>query len=113
MATSCHETWQDVATINREIANREPGIDAAFAAFKSDTEIWNEVLDELRLQLVRATYDTWVRRSTAQRVDGRWEITCVNALAQDWMEHRLGKMIRRELEGVVGEVVGEIQFRVR
>jgi hypothetical protein len=54
-----------------------------------------------------------MRPSSAQRVDGGWEITCVNALAQDWMEHPLGKMIRRELEGVVGEEVGEIVFRAR
>jgi hypothetical protein len=83
--------------------------------FKSDAEVWKEVLDEvrLRLQLTRGTFETWVRRSSAQRVDGRWETTCVNALAQDWMEHRLGKMIRRELAAVAGERVGEVVFRTR
>jgi hypothetical protein len=34
----------------------------------------------------------------------------INALAQDWMEHRLGKMIRRTLEGVVGEEGGRLCF---
>jgi hypothetical protein len=47
-------------------------------------------------------------------VDGHWEITCINALAQDWMEHRLGKMIRRVLEEVAGaERVSEIRFRAK
>jgi hypothetical protein len=90
------------------------------------------VLEELRLQLLRTTYETWVARTTARRVDGHprqprqttrdavaetrgsnWEITCVNALAQDWLEHRLGTIIGRELAAVVGERVGELVFRVK
>jgi hypothetical protein len=46
-------------------------------------------------------------------VDGRWEITCMNALAQDWLEHRLGTIIRRELAAVAGAGVGEVVFRAR
>ncbi len=54
-----------------------------------------------------------MQRTSPQRVNGRWEITCVNARAQDWLEHRLGNMIRRTLAEVVGEEVGEIVFGAR
>ena len=57
-----------------------------------------EVLDELRLH---------------RGVERSWEITCINALAQDWIEHRPGNIIRRELAAVTGERVGEVVFRVR
>jgi chromosomal replication initiation ATPase DnaA len=66
-----------------------------------------------RVQLTRPAFETRVRRSTAQRVDGHWEITCVNALAQDWMEHRLATLIRRELAVAAGEEVREIRFRAK
>ena len=35
-------------------------------------------------------------------------VSCVNALAQKWMEGRLGPMIRRELAVATGEAVGEV-----
>ena len=59
-----------------------------------------------------AGWSKWAGRGGG-RVLGRWEITCVNARAQGGLEHRMGKMSRRELAGVVGEEVGEIEFRVR
>ena len=49
----------------------------------------------------------------ARKAGSGWEITGVNALAQDWVGHQLLSMIRRELAAVAGEEVGEIQFRVR
>jgi hypothetical protein len=47
----------------------------------------------------------------AQRLDGRWEVTCVNGYAKDWMEHRLATMIRRVLTAVLDEPVAQIEFR--
>jgi hypothetical protein len=121
-ATTGAASAPEVAHKNRVLLNRECGIEGIRSDSKSDDQIWNEVLQQLRLQLLRATYETFVARTTARRVDGHpryetrgsnWEITCVNALAQDWLEHRLGVIIRRELAAVVGEGVGEVVFRVR
>ena len=61
----------------------------------------------------------WLKRTAAkfrpdlvpQCVDGGWEITCVNALAQDWLEQWPGTIIRCELAAVTGEKVGEVGFR--
>jgi hypothetical protein len=110
---SCAASAQKAAPKNRECLNREYGIEGDTPVAKSDDEIWKEVLGELRLQLLPATYDAWVARTTARRVDGHWEITCASAPAQDWLEHRLGTIIRRELAAAAGEEVGEVVFRTR
>jgi hypothetical protein len=112
-AVTCAVSAPKVAHKNRELFNKECGTKGIGSASKGDDQMWKEVLQALRLQLLRTTYETWVARTTARRVDGHWEITCVNALAQDWLEHRLGAIIRRELAVVVGEGVGEVVFRVR
>ena len=93
--------------------NREQGIDVVAHSPKRDAEVWQEVLAELKLPLTRATFDAWVRRTSAQRLDGGWEVTCASPCAQDWLEHRLATTLRRTLVGVLGEAVGEIAFRAK
>ena len=88
--------------MNRECLNTERGINPVLDGPKSDAEVWQQVLAELKLPLTRATFDTWVKRSTAQRVDGRWEVTCASACAKDWLEHRLATTLRRTLAGTLG-----------
>lgn len=46
-------------------------------------------------------------------VRGRRKIPCADALAKDWLEHRLATTVRRTLAGVVGEPVAEIGFRAK
>lgn len=71
------------------------------------------MLAELKLQLTKATFDTWVKATTARKVDGHWEVTCANEYAKDRLEHRLAATIRRTLAVVLGEPVAELTFRVR
>ena len=109
----CHAPLQNVATMNRECLNTEREIDLVPDSPKSNVEVWQQVLAEVKLPLTRSTFDTWVKRTTAQRVDGRWEVTCANALAKDWLEQGLATTLRRTLVGVLGEAVGEIEFRAK
>ena len=51
--------------------------------------------------------------ATRVLVRGRRKIPCANALAKDWLEHRLATTLRRTLVGVLGEAVGEIEFRAK
>jgi hypothetical protein len=54
-----------------------------------DQILWAQIQTELQLGMTQATYDTWLRNTTAQRIDGALTITVANEYAQDWLEHRL------------------------
>lgn len=71
----------------------------------SDELVWERVLAELGEQVNRTTFQTWVKPTRAVRVDGHWEVQCRNELARDWIEGRIGKMVKGALERAVGETV--------
>ena len=67
---------------------------------------------ELQLQIVRETYDTWLR--TAELVDhvpasddtpATLTIRLHNVYAKAWIEHRLDKVIRRQVARMLGKAV--------
>ena len=74
-------------------------------------ELWNQILDELKLQMTTATFNTWLKGSTCRAVDGNWTITVVSPFAVDWLANRLKPKIEqavlRHAEGV------EIEFRAK
>ena len=58
--------------------------------------LWVRVLEELRLQMTRATFDTWLRgtRLVAQEGDA-WTIAVKNGFALDWLSNRLAATVER------------------
>jgi hypothetical protein len=76
-------------------------------------QIWDAAVKELRGQMTKATFDTWVKPIfVADASDGddqghRGEPTLVigtrNPYAVEWMEHRLHTTIQRTVVGVVGK----------
>jgi hypothetical protein len=75
--------------------------------------VWQEALGELQLQLTGATFDTWLRRSSAVAFEGDTLIVAVhNQYAQDWLENRLLSTIERTLTGIVGRTI-KARFVVR
>lgn len=53
-------------------------------------QIWARSLDELELQMTRATFDTWLRGSrVVEAGDGWLTISVRHAYAVDWLQHRL------------------------
>ena len=76
-------------------------------------EIWDIVRSQLRLQLPRSTYETWVRDTTClAHEDGAFVIGVANAYAKDWLSLRLRPLIKRALVGIVGQAV-DVTFIVQ
>ena len=71
----------------------------------SAEELWQTTLEELRLQMTRATFDQWLLGSTA--VPEASTALCLtvavrNQYAQEWLTHRLHNVIVRTLSSVAG-----------
>lgn len=80
---------------------------------KSAREIWDNARSQLRLQLPRSTYETWVRDTEClAHEDGAFIIGVGNAYAKDWLSLRLRPLIKRTLTGIVGRAV-EVTFVVQ
>ncbi len=76
-------------------------------------EIWDIARSQLRLQLPRSTYETWVRDTTCLAYeDGAFVIGVANAYAKDWLSLRLRPLIKRALVGIVGQAV-DVTFVVQ
>jgi len=58
--------------------------------------LWTRSLEELKLQMTRATFDTWLRGSRViEAGDGHLTIAVRHAHAVDWLQHRLLPVIER------------------
>ena len=76
-------------------------------------EIWDIARSQLRLQLPRSTYETWVRDTSCLAYeDGAFVIGVANAYAKDWLSLRLRPLIKRALVGIIGQAV-DITFIVQ
>jgi chromosomal replication initiator protein len=76
-------------------------------------EVWDTARSQLRLQLPRSTYETWVRDTTClAHEDGAFVIGVANAYAKDWLSLRLRPLIKRALAGIIGQAV-DVTFVVQ
>jgi len=77
-----------------------------------EINIWQAALGELRLQMTKATFDTWVRNTRLVSCqDDIFVIGAQNEFARDWLENRLLTTVERTLVGIVGHPV-EVRFVV-
>ncbi len=75
-------------------------------------KVWNAALGELELQMTRATFNTWIKPTTAVAWDGEtFVIGAPNGYIKDWLENRLHVPIERTLSGILGQRV-VVQFIV-
>ena len=75
-------------------------------------EIWQAALGELQLEMTKATFDTWVKPTSALSYeDGLFAIAVPNAYAQEWLQNRLMSTIKRVLTGITGRGI-EVKFVV-
>jgi len=73
-------------------------------------QAWEMVLGELRTEMSRALYETWVQPLKAIGFNnGTFSVGAYNAYGRAWVEERLGARITRLLEGLYAEPV---QFNV-
>jgi chromosomal replication initiator protein len=76
-------------------------------------EIWEIARSQLRLQMTKSTYETWVRDTTCiAHEDGAFVVAVNNAYAKDWLSLRLRPTIKRTLASIVGRAV-EVTFVVQ
>lgn len=71
----------------------------------SAEELWEKTLADLKLQMTKGTYETWLARSKA--VPGtstplRLTVSVTNWMAQDWLIHHLYRVIQRALSAQAG-----------
>ncbi len=65
-------------------------------------QAWQATLGQLKMDMSKAAYDTWVRQSElAGYEDGTFTIGVPNAYARDWLESRLAGTISRVLTGMM------------
>jgi len=67
-------------------------------------QLWQQALQQLQLQMTRATFDTWLRGSRAVGIDGDEIMVYVrNAYAVDWLQSRLQRLIESTVERLAGQ----------
>jgi chromosomal replication initiator protein len=82
-------------------------------ATREPEEIWEIARSQLRLQMTKSTYETWVRDTAfVAHEDDTFVIGVPNAYAKDWLSLRLRPLIKRTLAGVVGHAA-DITFIVQ
>jgi len=71
-------------------------------------KLWPLVLANLRQQMTRATFNTWLADSrilTAPSTPTFWVVVVRNEYAYEWLTNRLSPVIERTLVGLVGSKV--------
>jgi hypothetical protein len=95
---------EDVPAEGTPAAALVDGVDAA--------AVWAQVLEELRMQMTRATFDTWLRGSRVADARGDELVVRVrDGYAVDWLRARWLAPIERTLAGMVGHPVA-VRFEV-
>jgi chromosomal replication initiator protein len=75
-------------------------------------QIWTAVQDELRFQLAKPSYETWLKNTTLLSADGSiYRVGVPSKLAKDWLEDRFAGLIQETLQAVTGAEV-EVDFVV-
>ncbi len=78
----------------------------------SPEKAWQAALDNLELDMSRATFSTWVKPThLVEFSDDTFVIGCSNAHNRDWLEIRLTSTLQRFLTGVLNKEV-KVRFVV-
>ena len=75
-------------------------------------QIWTAVQEELRFQLAKPSYETWLKNTSLLSAEGGiFRIGVPSKLAKDWLEDRFAGLIQETLQAVTGTEV-EVDFVV-
>ena len=78
----------------------------------SPEDAWNAAIGQLRMEMSKASFDTWVASARLLEVsDGVFSIGTYNAYSRDWLESRLTTTLSRMITGILGQPTS-IQFVV-
>jgi hypothetical protein len=69
-------------------------------------EAWEMVLGQLRMEMTRAQFETWVQPLRPLGYQERvFTVSAINAYAREWVDNRLKSRIVRQLEGLYSQSV--------
>lgn len=69
-------------------------------------QVWQSILNQLQLDMPRASFDTWVRDTEPLSLeDGVMIVSTRNVYARDWLESRLASTVQRLLIGILNQSV--------
>ena len=70
------------------------------------SKAWVSVVEQLQMEMPRASFDTWVRATQPVKFDGTVLTVAVRkAYARDWLESRLESTVNRMLETIMNQYV--------
>ena len=71
-----------------------------------EDRFWQSALDQLKREVPRASFDSYLRDTWALRYDGNTlEIAVTSAYARDWLENRVTSTVNRLLVGIMNASV--------
>ena len=75
-------------------------------------QAWQSALDQIQLEMPKASFDTWVRDTHLVSYDnGSFKIGVFNEYAREWLESRLTSTVTRLLMGILNQDI-EVTFVV-
>ena len=96
----------------KENINKVPTTKERIVSPLPTRNIWQAAMGELRLQMTKASFDTWARNTRLVSCqDDVFVVGAQNEFARDWLENRLLTTVERILVGIVGHPV-EVRFVV-
>jgi chromosomal replication initiator protein len=67
---------------------------------------WNQVLEQLQLQLSRPTFETWIKPATIERLEDQCLVICTpNPFARNWLQKYYVKTIADVVQELLGHPV--------
>ena len=76
-------------------------------------QIWSAVQEELRFQLAKPSYETWLKNATLLSTEGiTYRVGVPSKLAKEWLEDRFAGLIQETLQAVTGGGEVEVDFVV-
>jgi hypothetical protein len=120
---------QDLQEDRRQAMDRRTGVDQGHRDYRRYADpantpqkmapaepqcppFWQAILDELKLQMTQATFDTWLRHSNARKEDGHVVVIAANDYGRDWLQNRLADTIQRTVRRICKDDTLEIRFEV-
>lgn len=91
----------------RQFAARQNGSDlAASTPDRSAQDVWQQVIGQLRVQLNRATFDTWLDGMTAEQfADGVLTVRARHAYGADWCAKHVQPLVDRLASTAAGQAI--------
>ena len=92
---------------------RVPVWDSSIQADPDARSLWSAVLADLKLQLPRPTFETWVKPTTGVAFQGDWFIVVApTPFAVEWLEKRMFHALQSTLERAAGRGL-QLQLQAR